>query len=384
MMQTRRGTIARGSMLALLGLGACRGPAAAAPAVRDDTEQLLEQIREGSKAVALAAGIYDRNGLVKAYVRGVRKSGGTDPATAEDRWHIGSNTKAMTAALWARLVEQGVVEQGVARWDMPLTEAVQKAGLGLDVHAGWEGVTVEHLLRHRGGMLDARLINREWLNSSRTDSRSLPQQRSALARSALEAAPDGEVGSFAYGNANYIVVGAIIEGLTGQSWEEAMQAQVFAPLGMAGAGFGAPSDPAPWGHRSMMGLKLAVDPAGGLADNPAALGPAGTVHLSLDDYGRFLSAILQEGAGWLSPDSVRRLVTAKPGEDYALGWIVLPQQPWAKGAVIGHEGSNTLWHTFTAVDLGAGKAWVTASNDAAGGAAACPQAGLALARRQDV
>lgn len=374
-MQTRRDIVVRGAGIALAGLGACQAEPVAAQMDGGDVGARLEDIRERAKAMALAAGVYDREGLVSSYASGVRKSGSADPVTTDDLWHIGSNTKAMTAALWARLVEQGL-----ARWDLPLKEAVEKSRLDVQVDAGWDAVTVEHLLRHRGGMTDARLINRQWLGASRSDTRTLPQQRAVLAASALGVAPDGDVGSFAYGNANYVVVGALIEGLTGQSWEQAMQAQVFAPLGMTTAGFGAPADPAPWGHRPLMALKVPVDPAGGMADNPPALGPAGTVHLGLADYGRFLAAMMGGGGDWLSQDSVQRLVTPQAGETYALGWIVLPPQPWAKGTVIGHEGSNTLWHAFVAVDLGAGRAWVATSNDAAGGATACPEAGLALAR----
>lgn len=378
-MQTRRTLMSWAGGAGLIGAAAYGPSASMARAQQDENEIALEQIRQSTNAVALTAGLYDRTGLVKAYVRGKRKASEETPATLDDRWHIGSNTKAMTAALWARLVEKGL-----ARWEMPLNEAVGAAGLSIVVDAGWEAVTVEQLMRHRGGLTDVRLINRQWLMTARDDPRSLKDQRAAMARSALEVAPDGPVGTFAYGNANYIVVGAIIEGLTGLAWEDAMQAEVFTPLGMARCGFGAPQDPAPWGHRSVMALKLPVDPQDRASDNPLALGPAGTVHLTLEDYGRFLGAFIQGGSDWLSQDSLVRLVTARAGEDYAMGWIVLPPQPWAKGQVIGHEGSNTLWHAFTAIDLGAGKAWVVASNDGAGGAQACAQAGIALARRSNV
>ncbi len=380
MQQTRRSMMTWAGVTGLvgpglLGLGACGAKASEVPSPTDPVEAQIEAIRQEAKAVALGAGVYDRTGLVKSYVRGKRRANADDLATLDDRWHIGSNTKAMTGALWARLVEKGL-----ARWDMPLGEAVQKAGLGFGGNAAWDGVTVEQLMRHRGGLTDASVIGRQWLMTARDDPRSLKEQRAAIAKAALEAAPAGEVGAYQYGNANYIVAGAIMEGLCGTSWEEAMQAEVFGPLGMTRCGFGAPKGDAPWGHRAMMTVKLPVDPEGKASDNPLALGPAGTVHVTLEDYGRFIAAILNGGGDWLSQDSVRRLTTAVEGETYALGWIVLSPQPWAKGQVIGHEGSNTLWHTFTALDLDEGKAWVAVSNDAAGGAQACPLAGVALAK----
>ncbi|WP_284223527.1 serine hydrolase, partial [Brevundimonas denitrificans] len=64
---------------------------------------------------ALAAGIVSREGLGWSGVRGVRRAGSEAPATTEDRWHLGSNTKAMTAAVFGRLVDQGR-----ARWTLPL------------------------------------------------------------------------------------------------------------------------------------------------------------------------------------------------------------------------------------------------------------------------
>ena len=55
-------------------------------------------------------------------LRAAQAAGGDVAIGPDDRWHLGSNTKAMTAALWARLTEQGR-----AGWDMPVAEAVAKA-----------------------------------------------------------------------------------------------------------------------------------------------------------------------------------------------------------------------------------------------------------------
>ena len=70
------------------------------------------------KPVALAGGLMTPQGLEWSGVRGVRRSGQDASALAGDRWHLGSNTKAMTAAVYARLVEQGR-----AQWAMSLAEA---------------------------------------------------------------------------------------------------------------------------------------------------------------------------------------------------------------------------------------------------------------------
>ncbi|MEY4240835.1 MAG: hypothetical protein RJA14_531, partial [Pseudomonadota bacterium] len=70
-------------------------------------EAALDAVFAEAAPPALAAGIVTREGLGWTGVRGVRRAGADDPATLDDRWHLGSNTKAMTAAVFGRLVDQG-------------------------------------------------------------------------------------------------------------------------------------------------------------------------------------------------------------------------------------------------------------------------------------
>ena len=169
----------------------------------------------------------------------------------------------------------------------------------------------------------------------------------------------------------------------GEGWETLMAAQLFGPTAMTSAGFGAPVGAVPWGHaRTTFGLdRLSpVDPAG-VADNPPVLGPAGTIHMNLADYAKFLRLFLDAGAGVLSADSRSRLTTPfQPGDrSYGLGWSTLRTRPWANGPVLAHEGSNTLWHAFTALAPVRQRAVVTVCNaSAVGGSAACEALGQEL------
>ena len=63
---------------------------------------------------------------------------------------------------------------------------------------------------------------------------------------------------------------------------------------------------APWG-RTRDGTP--VDPSG-IADNPPALGPAGTVHASLPDYARFVRLFLGDSKGVLTTESIGRLTVS--------------------------------------------------------------------------
>ncbi len=309
-------------------------------------------------------------------VAGTRRAEGSAAVTTDDPWHLGSNTKAMTAALYARMVQMGH-----ATWGATMRELFD----GLAVDPVWHDVTIEEVLSHHAGVGDGTLISKAWLAAAHRDSRPLPVQRLAAAETVLRQEPKATRGTFAYANANYVIAGAAMERLRGAPWEELMRATLFAPTGMASAGFGAPTGAAPWGHtRKWLGLGALtpVDPTG-IADNPPVLGPAGTVHATLGDYAKFLRLFLTDGGDVLSADSLARLTAPFQGGDqsYGLGWMTFTSRPWAKGRALAHEGSNTMWHAFTAVGPARRRAVVAVCNtQAGGGSAACQDLGTQLLR----
>jgi CubicO group peptidase (beta-lactamase class C family) len=323
----------------LLGLsGLALAPALPArAAVPVDAAALLK----ATPAPAVAGAVVGPKGVEDIVFAGVRRIGAPDPVGRDDLWHLGSNTKAMTAALYGRLVEQGA-----ARWGATLTELFPQVA----VDPAFAPVTVEQLLGHRSGIVDAPIIQGGWLLRAHQ-----------LAGQILAAPPAGQPGAFAYSNMGYILAGSAIERITGQGWEEAMTSRLFKPLGVTAAGFGPPTGANPWGHRPGGGGLVGVDPSG-FADNPPALGPAGRVHMTLTDYGRFLRLFLG-GEGLLKPATVSRLTTPVPGEGrpYALGWAV-SAPAWSPGPLIAHEGSNTMWHAVSFVSPGLKRAFVGVCN----------------------
>jgi len=304
---------------------------------------------------AMAAAVVGRDGVIWSGVRGVRRAGGDEPASLDQHWHLGSNGKAMTAVLYARLVEQGR-----ARWGAPLSELF--AGVAVD--PALEAVTIDDLLCHRSGIADGDLMTRDWLVAAHGDQRPAREQRVDFAALALGKPPAGPRGTFAYGNSNYVLAAAAIERLTDQTWEAAIKAEVFDPLGMNSVGHGAPQGDDPWGHRLLpTGQMGAADPSRG-ADNPAVFGPAGRLHMTVADYARFLRLYLTEGGGLLRPDAMARLLTPPAGAPpaYAHGWG-LRDEPWARGPVLSHDGSNTLWHVTARVAPNRGLAVFSVANE---------------------
>ncbi|MBU1348041.1 MAG: beta-lactamase family protein [Alphaproteobacteria bacterium] len=357
-------TITRRKMIQVAAAAAWVASPAPAPA-RAQVENVgadaaLEAALAEAGAPALAGMIVGPDGPVWMGAGGLRRRGAEAAATVDDLWHLGSNTKAMTAALYGRLVDQ-------ERASWTATAADLFPDVAMD--AAWRDAPVTAFMGHVAGLKDETALGRDWLMTARDDPRTLSGQRRALVTAMLTQPPAGSPGAFAYANSNYVVIGAAIERIVGHPWEDVMRAEVFAPLGIETGGFGAPAGDQPWGHRG----GVAIDPAGPVTDNPQAMAPAGTVHMSLGDYARFLRVFLTNGDGWLSPESLAVLMRpAGAGQPaYAGGWLVAGDQPWAGGPALTHNGSNTMWYASTWVAPGVGRAFVSVSNDGEQGAAAC-------------
>jgi CubicO group peptidase (beta-lactamase class C family) len=151
--------------------------------------------------------------------------------------------------------------------------------------------------------------------------------------------------AYLYSNLGYVVAGAMAEAATSAGWEDAIGKLLFGPLGMSSAGFGGLGTPGlvdqPWGHAEN---GKPVDGNGPAVDNPAVMGPAGTVHASLADWARFIADQLRGARGekaLLRPETYVRLHTPPFGGQYALGWLVAERE-WGGGTVLTHAGSNTM------------------------------------------
>ncbi|MBL9079171.1 MAG: beta-lactamase family protein [Planctomycetes bacterium] len=305
---------------------------------QEDLGPLLEPLRQQYGVPALGAAVLVDGELHALGAVGVRRRGHEAAVTVDDRWHLGSCTKAMTATLLARQVEAGKVA-----WTTTLAEALPD--LADRLHAGARGITLAQLLQHRAG-LPAQPPDALWGELFRfagTDAEARTEVATAMLAVAPEAAPGTR---FLYSNASYMLAGAISERLGGSEWNTLVAAQLFTPLGITSAGFGPPgTDDAtdqPWGHRPQPKGPVAV-----FADNPPSLGPAGTVHMALRDWARFAALHLGvvpvvDGKPLLQPDTLRALHTPPEGADYALGWRVA-RRDWAPGPILTHAGSNTMW-----------------------------------------
>lgn len=307
----------------------------------DPTSQLLETIRVKHNFPALAAVVVVDGTIVATNAVGFRKHGGPEAVTVNDIFHIGSVTKSMTATVAAMLVEQGTVS-----WTTTIGELF--SDYGEQLHPDYRGVTLEQLLAHRGGAPGnaPRLL---WMNAWNAGGPPA-EQRLAFVQGLLARKPEAKPGTKKiYSNQGYAIAGVMLEKAAGKPWEELMRTLLFEPLGMNSAGFGAPATPGkvdqPWGHKQGRSTGLESVPPGPRADNPPAIGPAGTVHCSLPDLAQYVVFHLageQGGSELLKAQSFKKLHTPA-GDDYALGWVVLERE-WAGGRALMHNGSNTMFY----------------------------------------
>jgi CubicO group peptidase (beta-lactamase class C family) len=337
--------------------------------------EVLEPIRQKHQVPALAGAIVTGKGLVARGVVGVRKAGIEIPATVEDKWHLGSDTKAMTATLIGVLVEQGKV-----KWETTIEQVFPD--IAAELQPELRGVTLLHLLSHRAG-LPANIL---WIAMSKPGM-SVSQQRlecvRMLAKIKLLSAPGT---TFLYSNLGYVIAGTMAEKTMSSNWEDLITQLIFEPLGMKSVGFGGMGTPGeidqPWGH----GADGKPVPGNGPAvDNPPVLGPAGTVHCTLADWAKFVSDHLRGERGekaLLKPETYKRLDTPPFGGEYALGWLAVERE-WGGGTVLTHAGSNTMNHAVVWLAPKLGFAVLVTTNQ--GGPAAgkaCDEAAGALIRLQ--
>ena len=251
----------------------------------------------------------------------------------------------MTATLIATFVEDGTIS-----WNSRLSKIYRAPN---SIHSDYLDVTIEMLLAHRAGLTaDLPSYNGGQLWQKLLDENLDPVDgRAMVSKTLLSETPSTMPGSqFRYSNAGYIILGAVVEKLTGKSWEDLLVERVFKPLKMNSCGFGPPGTPdasipdQPWPHRQSANGPEPVAPSF-YADNPPTLGPAGNVHCSLSDWSKFTHSHVEGFNGKnniLKASTYKPLHTKYPGQDYTFGGWVRLERNWANGPVLVHSGSNTL------------------------------------------
>lgn len=296
-----------------------------APAPSTEIKSLLEKQVQSQHLVGIAAIVFRSHAILGIATAGVKHKGESTPLGSADLFHLGSNTKAITATTIARLVEAGKLS-----WTTTPLETFPE--LSKTMHPAFRDITIEQLLSHHAGIppfdtVTVTLLKNTWPKPWPKLSGSAIEQRSRFAALVLKHAPAITPGSKGlYSNAGFAIAAAMAERRTGSSWEDLVTSQVLEPLGIH-AIFGFPLSAGrnqPWGHFETDKGFIALQ--GGAVPLPPYMLPAGGMSMTLGDYVRFLQMNLQglrgEDIAFLSAKTIHRLHSSPMHDRYALGWGV--------------------------------------------------------------
>ncbi|MEV0150498.1 MULTISPECIES: serine hydrolase domain-containing protein [unclassified Nonomuraea] len=301
-MLLRRATFTGAASLACAVLVLSAAPPAtasttAAPVKVGDVQQAMEGLVKTGHVVGAIGEVYvdgKRVGKGSAGSRLLNGKGGAIPSNA--RYRIGSQTKTMTAIAALQLVKEGKLSLDDKLGEV-LPEVVEK---DLVERAG--EVTVRNLIQLTSGIPD-------YISPDTSDATRNYRPTDLLAASRKNSRPV-EIGTFNYSNTNYILLGMIIERLSGRSLAAELNRRLFAPLGMRHTYL---PTKATEGIKGPHGHGYAPDETGTMRDadqlNATTMLGAGGVISTAHEMSVFQRAFRQ---GRLLPVSLSKVITDPP------------------------------------------------------------------------
>jgi CubicO group peptidase (beta-lactamase class C family) len=309
---------------------AAAGPVGTAVASADQLaagDVYLRAYMTRTKAPGLAYAVVRGNQVLRHGAWGVDGNG--RPMTTQTPFMLGSTSKSFTALAVTQLAQAGRVDL-----DTPARTYLPWLRLGEENTA--RTVTVRQLLTHTSGLPKVS-------NTTLTDR--YDNRPGGLARSVRDLAtlrPTTTVGqAYRYSDANYMILGALVEHVTGDTFGAYLRRHVFDPLAMVHSA--ATADEAhtvgvPAGHRYYLGR-----PQRHAAPFDTAGAPYGFLAASLDDLSHYAIAQLNDGryrdTRILDTGGVRQMHTgtADTGHgSYGFGW---------KNSTLDGVGARMVWHS---------------------------------------
>ncbi|MFE0451349.1 serine hydrolase domain-containing protein [Streptomyces sp. NPDC058914] len=187
-----------------------------------------------------------------------------------DHFRAGSITKTFLAT---------VVLQLASEHRLSLSDPVERHLPGLVRGAGNDGraLTLRSLLTHTSGLYDYT-----------RDTRGLVPVTAVEAVRIAFTHPPADRGRFAYSNTNYVLLGLVVEQVTGRSYASEAERRIIAPLGLASTSFPGSRTSLPSPH----GRAYDTDGTDVTALDPRTAGAAGELVTTLADLDRFYAALL--------------------------------------------------------------------------------------------
>jgi D-alanyl-D-alanine carboxypeptidase len=304
-------------------------------------EQLLDGWRQRADvpAVSLAVDGPGRSSFVAASGTGER--GGNHPVAADAQFRVASITKMFVATVVLQLVEERRL-----RLDAQVAAYVPGYALG-------RGVTVRQLLNHTSGIPDYTRTEHfhEGLLADRNREWNADEMLALVAGIRRDFAPGTD---YLYSNTGYILLGRIIETITGSTWAAEVRRRVLDPLQL-GHTYIAGAEPVPGGvlpgyiDADMDGEVENVETGRPWPSLETSEGPAGSIVSTAGDLAAFGDALFR--GRLLRPTTLKQMVAEGPhhprNSNYGLGVEIT--RPDYRMTVWGHGGftlgfKSALWY----------------------------------------
>jgi len=280
-------------------------PAQASSVVEKNTkiEQAIAKTMKAFQVPGVAVAIVKDNKVVMSKGFGVIEHGKSAKVTPDTLFGIASNTKAMTAALLA-----GLVDEGKLTWQTKVIDVIPEFQMP-DAYVTRE-FTIIDLLAHNSGLGLGAGDLMIWPHTTLTNADVIKGLKYLPEVSSFRS-------EFAYDNLMYIIAGEVIARVTGQTWQEVIQARIFTPLGMNNtrATYSLIENKNKNVARAHVPLKGELNVVGG--NFLEKFSSAGSVASSVNDMSYWLKAQLNQGAygekldGNTVDDKAPRLFSAK-------------------------------------------------------------------------
>lgn len=281
-----------------------------------------------------------------------------DTATLNDRFHIGSNTKAMTAFVIAKYIELGKLKWTTKFFDL-FPEWKEKS------KADYADITLQDLLSHKAGIQPFQ--GNAGFNGE--DEIKIPkfkgtkqEKRREFAKFALTQTPVklDEQNPFVYSNAGYTLATLMLEKVTKKSWEQLVD-KVFNKDLKLDVQFSWPNNQKvkdTWGHSSENDT---LTPIPSTTENRLELTePAGDLNIKLNNYIQFIQLHLQGLQGksnYLKTETYNFI--HKAIANYSMGWYNI----YENGKELStHSGTAGTYYTIVHIDRINFKAYIIFTN----------------------
>ena len=323
-------------------------------------DSYIDSIKTHYRIVGITYAVFNSSQIFELGALGRRRVNDSALVLTTDKFHIGSNTKAITAFIAAKLVENKKINWNTRYFDL-------FPDLKADSRKEYWNITIQDLLSHRAKINAYRSVKAN-LNEYIFSGNSIDQKIKFASNLLKEppAKPDpGQV--YVYSNAGISLAASMLEKVSGKSWEQLIDEFLNKQLKLDfELGFPNVQDfYQPWGHILNNDTIMALPPDFNY-HIATVMRPAGDLNVNIINYIKFIQLFLKGYKGqnnFLHSQTYKYLLTALP--DYTFGW--------ANKTINGknydyHSGSAATFGCFTKIDRDNDLAVIVMENYADGGA----------------